>query len=227
MPLFNTQNAKTTKGEPLGYKTYVLYLSSGDKSGREVCKNRSVGCFDTCLDNCGRGQMESVQNARLLKTRYFWNSPLLFRDTLDREVKSAIRNAKADAVPVFRLDGTSDLGLGISLARNNPTAQFYDYTKNYNRMKLYFSGKLPSNYHLTFSWSGNNANACLDVLSLGGNVAAVFDGGMPDTFYGYPVIDGDAHDLRFLDPSPCVVGLKAKGKAKHDTSGFVVRVPPC
>jgi hypothetical protein len=28
--------------------------------------------------------------------------------------------------------------------------------------------------------------------------------------------------LRFLDPKGVVVGLKAKGKAKKDTTGFVV-----
>jgi len=36
------------------------------------------------------------------------------------------------------------------------------------------------------------------------------------------VIDGDKDDLRFLDPKGVVVGLIAKGKAKRDTSGFVI-----
>jgi hypothetical protein len=35
-------------------------------------------------------------------------------------------------------------------------------------------------------------------------------------------INGDENDLRFLDPKGVVVGLTAKGKAKSDTSGFVV-----
>ena len=39
-------------------------------------------------------------------------------------------------------------------------------------------------------------------------------------------IDGDAHDLRFLDPASAIVYLKAKGRAKKDTSGFVLdRLP--
>ena len=39
---------------------------------------------------------------------------------------------------------------------------------------------------------------------------------------GFRVIDGDKDDLRFLDPKGVVVGLKVKGKAKQDKSGFVI-----
>lgn len=52
------------------------------------------------------------------------------------------------------------------------------------------------------------------------NVAAVFHK-LPETWLGYPVMDGDDSDLRFLDPKGHIVGLKSKGQAKHDTSGFV------
>jgi hypothetical protein len=37
------------------------------------------------------------------------------------------------------------------------------------------------------------------------------------------VADGDAHDYRPADPTGCIVALKAKGDARHDTSGFVVQ----
>jgi hypothetical protein len=53
-------------------------------------------------------------------------------------------------------------------------------------------------------------------------MAVVFRGELPETFRGLPVIDGDKDDLRFLDPKGVVVGLKAKGSAKHDKSGFVI-----
>jgi hypothetical protein len=36
-------------------------------------------------------------------------------------------------------------------------------------------------------------------------------------------VDGDANDLRFLDPAGSMVWLKAKGKARADTTGFVIR----
>lgn len=35
-------------------------------------------------------------------------------------------------------------------------------------------------------------------------------------------IDGDLHDLRFLDEKGKIVALKAKGDAKKDKSGFVI-----
>jgi hypothetical protein len=35
------------------------------------------------------------------------------------------------------------------------------------------------------------------------------------------VFDGDTTDLRFLDPVGVVVGVRAKGDAKKDDSGFV------
>jgi hypothetical protein len=52
----------------------------------------------------------------------------------------------------------------------------------------------------------------------------VFHGGLPASFAGFPVIDGDKHDLRHLDAKGgFIVGLSPKGrKAKRDTSGFVV-----
>jgi hypothetical protein len=46
---------------------------------------------------------------------------------------------------------------------------------------------------------------------------------LPQTYLGKQVVDGDATDLRFLDPRGVIVGLKAKGKGKQDTSGFVVK----
>ena len=77
---------------------------------------------------------------------------------------------------------------------------------------------------LTFSRSERNETDCLRVLNAGGNVAVVFRRPpFPRLFWGYPVIDGDANDLRFLDRSPCIVGLKAKGKgARVDRTGFVI-----
>jgi len=48
---------------------------------------------------------------------------------------------------------------------------------------------------------------------------------IPETFLGMPVLDGDDSDIRVNDPHGCIVALYAKGKARKDTSGFVVRFP--
>jgi len=115
-----------------------------------------------------------------------------------------------------------------------PNIQFYDYTKHYLRMVRFCQKELPKNLHLTFSWSGENRDKCIDILKRRGNVAVPFGvkyhGGvykpLPKKFLGFKVIDGDMTDLRPLDEkgrNGRIVGLRAKGKARKDfTSGFVV-----
>jgi hypothetical protein len=106
-----------------------------------------------------------------------------------------------------------------------PGVQFMDYTKDVLRV---LNPERPPNYNLTFSRSERNEGECLRVLEAGGNVTVVFrKPPFPRTFWGYPVIDGDQNDLRFLDPRLCVVGLKAKGKgARTDQTGFVLDAIP-
>jgi hypothetical protein len=66
----------------------------------------------------------------------------------------------------------------------------------------------------------------MEWLRKGGNVAVVFrvkkGQPLPKMWNGYEVIDGDIDDLRFLDKKNVIVGLRAKGPAMKDTSGFVV-----
>ena len=88
-------------------------------------------------------------------------------------------------------------------------------------MLEFLDGKLPANYHLTFSKKEDNGEAVDQVISKGGNVAVVFKQ-IPSAWKDRKVVDGDLSDLRFLDGKGVIVGLKAKGKAKKDTSGFVV-----
>ena len=46
---------------------------------------------------------------------------------------------------------------------------------------------------------------------------------MIKTYKGYSVVDGDLSDLRFLDPSGSIVGLRAKGKAREDNN-FTIKI---
>jgi hypothetical protein len=103
-----------------------------------------------------------------------------------------------------------------------PEVQFYDYTKIVKRAY----SKLPSNYHLTLSYSEKDPEYAEQVLQAvrdtGVNAAVVFRKELPETFHGLKVIDGDKDDLRFLDPKGVIVGLIAKGDAIHDDTGFVI-----
>jgi hypothetical protein len=144
---------------------------------------------------------------------------------LVREIDNAIKYARKKGLkPAFRLNGTSDIDFESEIRAFYPffyeereDAVFYEYTK---RPDLALN---PSPIRFTFSVSEANRHVATKVLSRGGNVAAVF-GALPDIWLGYRVINGDLHDMRFLDPSgPVVVGLLPKGDAKKDQSGFVIR----
>ena len=225
-------DAKTIKGESLGYFTGIQYLAPSNVSGViNTCPKASKGCRLACLFTAGRaGIFKKINEARIRKTLMFVNNRVDYFTTLVKDIKSLIKKAgKANFVPCVRLNGTSDIKWESekidtqSILEKFSSIQFYDYTKDFNRMMDFLSGKFVSNYHLTFSRSESNQKQVEEVLKAGGNVAVVFDK-LPETYLGYKVINGDESDLRFLDEKNVVVGLKAKGKAKKDAEGFVVIV---
>lgn len=170
-----------------------------------------------------------VQNARIAKTQMLFSDREIFLSLLLEEYVRLERRAKKEGlIPVVRLNGTSDLPWekfkvsGKSLMESYPDLQHYDYTKIFSRMVKFLKGNFPSNYYLLFSLSETNEKQARQVLALGGSVAVVFQSGLPDTFWGYEVVNGDEHDIRSLQGQVGkVVGLKAKGRARKDTSGFV------
>lgn len=227
MTLLNVdRNAKTIKGRKEGYMTGILYLAPYTLAGiGNVCPNATPGCTSACLYTAGRGGMHSTQAARIRKTKLFKQDQPFFLAQLVKEITSLARRAKkANLIPVVRLNGTSDLPWeNMGVMEQFPDVQFYDYTKSERRMLAFREGRMPRNYHLTFSRSEYNDAACKRVLSLNGNVAVVFEGALPKQWHGYPVTDGDKNDLRFLDTPGTVIGLHAKGAAGRDRTGFVVR----
>lgn len=235
MKLLSTGNPKILKGMAQGYNTYILHLAPANVSGYETCPKRTAGCTAACLNTAGRGGMfkrgettNVIQEARKRKTRMFFENRGAFMLQLYLDIKKAIKQSeKLGLIPVFRLNGTSDLAWekyevqdGKNIFQMFPEVQFYDYTKMLNRKV-----KAVANYHLTFSAADGNDADVDKAIEQGYNVATVFGIKktlpMPETYKGLPVFNGDESDLRFLDPKGVVVGLYAKGKAKKDTSGFV------
>ena len=104
---------KMAKGEAFGYKTAILHLAPYDMSGRNVCPKATKGlggCIAPCLNTSGRGQMNSVQQARINKTNYFWNNKNGFLWELSKEIQTLkLRAARAGFKFAVRLNGTSDL----------------------------------------------------------------------------------------------------------------------
>lgn len=236
MQLLTQGDAKTSKGEAAGYLTGILYLAPFNLSGRNVCPHASEGCAAACLFSAGMGAFANVQDARIAKTKAFFRDPKAFVETLAQDIEALKRKAaRLGLSPCVRLNGTSDLPwenlggqLGVCLMRRFPEIAFYDYTKNPARVRAWLEGRMPANYSLTFSRSECNGETALELAKAGANVAAVFatkkGSKLPKSWAGRPVIDGDVNDLRFLDPKGRIVGLRAKGKAKQDESGFVVQI---
>jgi hypothetical protein len=226
MKLLSTANPKIQKGTKLGYLSFILHLAPATLSGKETCPKRTAGCTAACLNTAGRGGMfkrgentNMIQQARIRKTKMFFEDRQAFIAQLEKDIVLGIKQAKKlGLTPVFRLNGTSDLAWEkYGIIEKFPTVQFYDYTKVLGRKVSH----LP-NYHLTFSAADGNDSDVARAVALGMNVAAVFDR-LPEEYMGREVIDADEHDLRFLDPKGVIAGLKAKGRAKKDTSGFVRR----
>ena len=227
--LLSTANPKIQKGTKMGYLSFILHLAPADLSGRETCPKRTAGCTAACLNTAGRGGMfrkgentNMIQKARIRKTQYFFNERDAFMLDLYKDIQKAIRFAERQGLtPVFRLNGTSDLSwekytvgtTDMNLFQLFPTVQFYDYTKVLGRKVAQYK-----NYHLTFSKADGNDSDVAEALFQGMSVVAVYDA-IPE---GVP--SADETDLRFLDPKGVMLGLKAKGRAKKDYSGFVIRV---
>lgn len=216
-------NAKTAKNE---IQTFILYLAPSDIIGtHNLCPFASDGCRKSCLYSAGRGAFSNVQQSRINKTKFWAYDREQFYIQLANEIL-AIHSKTVSRVAI-RLNGTSDvdhIGLifrytGINfLSAEYSNILFYDYTKSIKQIEKYKG----TNYKLTFSLSETNQTDAIKVLLDGGNIAAVFSGELPQSYKGFKVIDGDKSDLRYFDPLNVIVGLKAKGQAKKDTSGFVI-----
>lgn len=233
--------AKLAKGRAAGWYNVGLSLAPYKTSGiANLCPHATAGCAALCLTYAGRGAMNNVQGARIRKTAFFFENRELFMRQLKRDLTAHQRFCQRERLrPCCRLNVFSDLAWEIlhpEIFAEFPETQFYDYTKSYRRMERFLlgadcphaSGQFPANYHLTFSRSEKNEENCRQVIAMGGQVAVVFSSAdFPAEYLGAEVVDGDEHDMRFLQPDHCVIGLKAKGLARTQldfglASGFVV-----
>lgn len=237
-------NPKTIKGQKYGFMTAVLYMAPHTLSGQNFCPMADVaGCAGPCLNTAGNpAYAETKTKGRLNKARYFIEDREAFMNHLVRDLHRFVQRTIAkEFIPLVRLNGTQDIrweripvtvdaqtarrvgvqaGTYVNIFAVFPTVQFYDYTKIPNRHSI------PSNYDLTFSYSGVPAFAPYveRARAAGMRIAVVFrnKNTIPTTFLGMQCVDGDDSDVRHLDPQGVVVALYAKGRAKTDTSGFVV-----
>ena len=211
-----------------------------------------AGCIEACLNTAGRGGIakdkfsphgielpdNKIQRARIARTRFFDSARDAFMAELVKEIDTFVKYArKRDMVPVIRLNGTSDIvwervpirsdypvhAFGATIFDAFPDVQFYDYTKIAKRFEL----GIPDNYHLTLSYSEATPkykSSCWSAWKRGASLVMVVrtQERKDKCLQRDDAVDGDAHDLRFLDPEGSLVYLTAKGPAKRDATGFVI-----
>jgi len=220
-------NTKTAKNS---LKTFILYLSpyNLNSKGINLCPKASKGCAAACLYTAGRGAFSNVQQARQNKTEYYLNDKKGFVLNLSNQIMKEYTKAKKGGYKIaFRLNGTTDIDFvyllnkyaNLDISTLKDFAVFYDYSKILGKCKKYLNHP---NYFLTFSRSETNDKETNEAIKLGVNVAAVFSGDLPQRYKGAKVVDGDSSDLVMLYNKNVILGLKAKGRARKDNSGFVI-----
>jgi Gene product 88 len=223
--LLSAANHKQEKG--VGYRSVGLTLTprATGRAGRNLCPFATKGCARSCFADFDRLAWPQVKRAAVARTLLLGQHPDVFQSILRTDIARELVRAGGMRL-VVRLNVVSDVAWereSPGLFADFPSVQFMDYTKDISRI---LDPKRPANYHLTFSRSEINEEHCRRALAAGHNVTVVFrKPPFPTNFWGYPVIDGDQNDLRFLDPVPSIVALKAKGAgARRDITGFVLHV---
>jgi hypothetical protein len=194
-----------------------ISLLPDKRSGHSVCPSSTPMCRAGCFGNFGRAEfLSSINVARQARTRLLFSDRELFMAILFCELMRADRRARRLGVPVaFRPNILSDLPWHKWLADwidgQFSSWNWYGYTK----MRKYLTAETPM--HFTYSWSERSVfTDALSMTAQGINVAMAFfdchtlQPTIPEFWYGIPVINGDKNDLRYLDPSGVIVGLKAK-----------------
>lgn len=231
-------NAKLRKSSETEWILFGLSLAPAKLSGHNVCSSSSAGCRAACIFTSGNGGYPSVSRGRLARTLAWIQKPEEFKAKVLEELGNAVKLAKKKGKQLaIRMNVFSDIMWEREfpeLFKSFPDVRVYDYTKHYLRMMRFCRGELPKSLYLTFSRSENNEAKCLDVLKAGRNVSIPFtlnqvmhpenNVPLPESFCGFPVVNGDDNDLRFLDQQGVVVGIKTKGMGFWDKSGFIVNL---
>ena len=231
LDLLTVSNPKVAKGAAqLGYLPAVLHLAPHTLSGANLCPWASRECAAGCLNTSGRGGialdasgLNAIQAARVRRSAMMIIEPDAFAAQLVAEVQRHARTAARHGLrPCIRLNGTSDVAWHrtfpqVIAATLETGARLYDYTKRP------VPDAAAAGIDLTYSYPGGEGKAARRYLESGYRCAVVFDtprgAPLPDEWHApwgnaYPVIDGDAHDLRFTDPAGVIVGLRAKGRLR-------------
>ena len=241
LPKLVTQNSKLDKGNKYDFLNLGIQFAPSFISGFNVCSNASIECGMKCINFTGLGSkhmlnknnIHMVLKARLIRTIIYFEYKEQFKKRVIKEInlyrnkvkKLNDNNVNDKEIKIcIRLNVFSDIKWEKTFKEIFNTfndLQFYDYTKILNR-----NIKHLNNYHLTISRNEINKDVIKDIPN---NKAYVFNIKRNDKMIEYyedkKVIDGDLHDLRFLDNKNVIVGLRYKGNDKDlNNNKFVINL---
>ena len=176
---FSVDSTKAIKAQAYGYLNAINYMAPAATAGvGNLCPHASPGCLALCLGwysgqsaMLSNAELETGTNAtrdsRARKSRQFMHDRKTFIADMMRGIDAAKRKAQREGLKLcVRPNGATDIvweSVAPAMFTAHSDTQFVDYTKNYRRMLRFCEGKLPPNYHLTFSRSETNESDCLNV----------------------------------------------------------------
>jgi hypothetical protein len=226
--LLTYESAKLAKGNrERGYLPVILYAAPATSSGANLCAWSTAECRYGCLNTSGYGGINldasgwnATQAARIRRAALMILDPEGFAAQLIREVKAASRKAEREGLRLaVRMNGTTDVAW--HRVASELVAVIQEYATVYEYTKRPKPDALEAGIDITYSYPGGDGVAARRFLQAGARVAVVFDtakgDALPATWRApwgdtIPVIDGDAHEMRFTDPRGVIVGLRAKGR---------------
>lgn len=222
--LLTLLNHKTPKGESAGYMSAILYLAPHTSGGgRSLCPYSTHACRMMCLGETGLASLPRQIGARLSRTDLFHNARAVFMDGLALDLEKFVAICQREALkPAVRLNGSSD----VIWEREAP-----DLFNRWHQVAWYDYSKIPlehrvrrPDYHLTYSvGAAEDWPRALAYAAAGHSVAVVVPEELKAQLAGQevdigpcavPLVDGDEHDLRFLDAPGSIVLLKPKGHVR-------------
>jgi len=221
--------SESHKGDPaegFGFKNAFFYGSPAGEAFAEGSSKTACpwagDCVRVCLiTNSGQIRLSAARRAGVQRMALYYGDRAAFYTLMAAELRLlAARVAKKGLRVAYRPDGATDLFIARGLVKHDPTIQdiveLYDYTKSPERA-LDTTGGVK-----TYSISEKSDPADIRrILDAGGRVTIVTDrrksDPIPPTWFGYPTVNGDEHDLVFLDPagSVRVLAMKYSNKGGH------------
>lgn len=231
-------DAKTVKSLGAGYLQGILYMlpskaiqgflasvQAKHRPALDLCQGESTpACIAACLNRAGRGGMTYTQVRRGHRTAHWLTDPEGFLEQVKKDLTRMRNRAwKHNLIPLFRPNGTTGCPIlrkhGFAVAKQIEGLRAFDYSGSLREAMKYLGTTTP----VTLSYKGpQDIHKCKAFLNEGGNISLPYVGYIRDDWHGYPVVDGDAHDVRLpeVDGHGVVVALELKSTPGSD---FAIR----